>query len=159
SVASRLARARALLARRLAQRGFVLTGSVTAASAPPALVASTIRAASLLAAGRAAGVVSTRVAALAEGVVNAMPLTNIKIATIGGRGTAALAGAAGRTARTQATGQPQAKEGPPTAGTDQKPCGEKQPMTKEERLRVLIDRVLAAHGGEDRLRKLRFTMT
>jgi uncharacterized protein (TIGR03067 family) len=30
---------------------------------------------------------------------------------------------------------------------------------KEEQLRVLIDQVLAAHGGEDRLSKLQFTMT
>jgi hypothetical protein len=31
-------------------------------------------------------------------------------------------------------------------------------MTKEEKLRVLIGKVLAAHGGEDRLNKLQFTM-
>jgi RNA polymerase sigma factor (sigma-70 family) len=57
SVASRLARARVLLAKRLTQRGIVFSGgSVTAvlsagsapASAPPALVASTIKAASCL---------------------------------------------------------------------------------------------------------------
>src|SRR3954447_387821 len=54
SVASRLARARALLVKRLAQRGIVFSGSVAAvlsgsawASAPPALVASTIKAASV----------------------------------------------------------------------------------------------------------------
>src|SRR5262245_35333419 len=67
SVASRLARARVLLAKRLAQRGIVFSGGALAAvlsagsasaSAPSALVASTIKAASLLAAGRAAGVIS-----------------------------------------------------------------------------------------------------
>jgi hypothetical protein len=42
------------------------------------LVASTIKAASLLAAGRAAGVVSAKVAALTEGVVKAMFATKIK---------------------------------------------------------------------------------
>jgi RNA polymerase sigma factor (sigma-70 family) len=86
SVASRLARARALLAKRLAQRGVVFAGSVAAVlsagsasgSAPTALVASTIKAASLLAAGQAAGVVSAKVAALSEGVVNAMFTTKIK---------------------------------------------------------------------------------
>jgi uncharacterized protein (TIGR03067 family) len=36
---------------------------------------------------------------------------------------------------------------------------EGKPMTTEEKLRVLIDQVLAAHGGEDRLSKLQFTMT
>jgi RNA polymerase sigma factor (sigma-70 family) len=86
SVASRLARARVLLAKRLTQRGVVFSsGSVaavlsagSAASAPPALVASTIKAASLLAAGQAAGVVSVRIASLTEGVVKAMFVTKIK---------------------------------------------------------------------------------
>ena len=59
SVASRLARARGMLAKRLTQRGVVLSAGTVAAvlsagaasaSAPPALVASTIQAASLLAA-------------------------------------------------------------------------------------------------------------
>ena len=63
SVASRLARARAMLAKRLTRRGVVFSGGSVAAvlsagsasaSAPPALVASTIKAASLLAAGQAA---------------------------------------------------------------------------------------------------------
>src|SRR5262249_39563754 len=71
TVASRLARARALLAKRLTRRGVGFSGrSVAAAlsagsasaSAPPALVASTIKAASLLAARRAAGVAPARVA-------------------------------------------------------------------------------------------------
>jgi RNA polymerase sigma factor (sigma-70 family) len=86
SVASRLARARAMLAKRLAQRGVVFSGGSVAAilsgsasaSAPPALVASTIKAASLLAAGQAAGVVTAKVAALTEGVVKAMFVTKIK---------------------------------------------------------------------------------
>jgi len=87
SVASRLARARALLAKRLNQRGIVFSGGSMAValsagaasgSAPPALVASTIKAASLLAAGQAAGVLSAKVAALTEGVVKAMFTTKIK---------------------------------------------------------------------------------
>jgi uncharacterized protein (TIGR03067 family) len=36
---------------------------------------------------------------------------------------------------------------------------EKQGMTKEEKLKLLIDQVLTAHGGEDKLNKLQFTMT
>jgi WD40 repeat protein len=87
SVASRLARARVMLAKRLTRRGVVLsTGSAAAvlapgsasASAPSALVASTIKAASLLAAGETSGVVSAKVTALAEGVVKAMLMTKIK---------------------------------------------------------------------------------
>ncbi len=86
-VASRLARARALLAKRFVQRGVVFSGGSVAAvlsagsasaSAPPALVASTIKAASLLAAGQAAGVVTAKVAALTEGVVKAMFVSKIK---------------------------------------------------------------------------------
>src|SRR5262245_29016533 len=87
SVASRLARARVMLAKRLTQRGVVFSGGVLAAllsagsasaSAPPALVASTIKAASLLAAGQAAGVGSAKIAALTEGVVKAMFVTKIR---------------------------------------------------------------------------------
>src|SRR5262245_32018766 len=85
SVASRLARARGMLAKRLTRRGVVISGSVAvlsagsaSASAPPALVASTIKAASLLAAGQAVGVVTANVAALTEGTVKAMFMTKIK---------------------------------------------------------------------------------
>jgi RNA polymerase sigma factor (sigma-70 family) len=83
SVASRLARARTLLAKRLTQRGVVLSGASVAAalsagpasaSAPPALLASTIRAVTRVAAGQAAdtGVISAQVTALTEGVIRAM---------------------------------------------------------------------------------------
>jgi hypothetical protein len=76
-----------MLAKRLTQRGVVFSGGSVAAvlsagsasaSAPPALVASTIKAASLLAAGQAAGVVTAKVAALTEGVMKAMFVTKIK---------------------------------------------------------------------------------
>jgi RNA polymerase sigma factor (sigma-70 family) len=116
SVASRLARARALLAKRLAQQGLVFSGGSVAvalsagsasASAPPPLVASTIKAASLLASGQAAGVVSAKIAALTEGVVKAMFVTKIKnvlamVLVVG----VALAGAAGLIYQTHAAGQP-----------------------------------------------------
>jgi hypothetical protein len=132
SVASRLARARALLAKRLARRGVAFSGSSVAAllsagvagSAPPALVASTIKAASLLAAGQAAGIVSAKVAALTEGVVKAMFVTKIKsvlavVLVVG----LALPCTAGLIYQTQAADKPNAK--------DKK--GEKgQPVTKEE---------------------------
>jgi hypothetical protein len=91
TVASRLARARAMLAKRLALRGVVLSGGALAAvlsqhaasaGVPPAVVSSTIRAASLLAAGRAAaGLVSVKAAALTEGVVKAMFMSKLKGAT------------------------------------------------------------------------------
>src|SRR5262245_35695043 len=110
SVASRLARARALLAKRLTQRGVVWSGgsvvaalSAGSASAPAALVASTIKAASLLAAGKAAatGVFSAKVAALTEGVVKAMFVTKLKGVLTVVVVVAALAGAAGLIYQTQ----------------------------------------------------------
>ncbi len=92
TVAGRLARARVMLAKRLAQRGVALSGgalaavlwqSVSAAGMPTALVSSTIKAASLLAAGQAAatGVISVKVAALTEGVMKTMLFTKLKMAT------------------------------------------------------------------------------
>ncbi len=83
TVASRQARGRALLARRLTRHGVPLSGGVLAAllsanaspACPPAtLVASTTKA--------AVGVVSAPVAALAEGVLKAMLLTKVKIAAV-----------------------------------------------------------------------------
>jgi N-acyl-D-amino-acid deacylase len=115
SVASRLARARVLLAKRLTQRGVVSSGGSVAAvmsagsasaSAPPALVASTIQAASLLAAGRAAGIISGQVTALTEGVVKAMFVTKIKSVLAVVLIIAALASAVGLIYQTPAAGQP-----------------------------------------------------
>jgi RNA polymerase sigma factor (sigma-70 family) len=168
SVASRLARARVMLAKRLARRGVVFSGGSVAAvlveasasaSAPPALVASTITAASLLAAGRGAGVLSAQVAALTEGVVKSMFVTRIKSVLAVVLVIAALAGAAGLIYQTRAAEQPKAKEEQPASKKDQGPSEEEQVMWKEDQLRALIDQVLAAHGGEDKLNKLQFTMT
>jgi RNA polymerase sigma factor (sigma-70 family) len=89
SVASRLARARALLAKRLTRRGVALPGVGLAAAlahqaasggVPTSVVFSTIKAASLLATGKAAatGAASVKVAALTEGVVKAMLLNKLK---------------------------------------------------------------------------------
>jgi RNA polymerase sigma factor (sigma-70 family) len=87
SVASRLARARVMLAKRLTRCGVGLSGGPVAAvwsagpvSAPSALVTSTIKAASLLAGGpgAATALISAKVAALTEGVVRAMFLAKLK---------------------------------------------------------------------------------
>jgi len=121
SVASRLTRARMLLAKRLTRRGIVFSGGSLAAvlsaqsasaSAPPALVAFTIKAASLFGAGKAAatGVISAQVAALTEGMVKTMFVTKIKSVLAVVVLIAALAGgAAGLICQTQAAEQPQAK--------------------------------------------------
>jgi RNA polymerase sigma factor (sigma-70 family) len=82
TVATRLARARTLLAKRLSQRGVVLTGVALAATVPASVLSSTIKAASLIAAGQAAtaGAISAKVAVLTEGVLKTMLLTKLKIA-------------------------------------------------------------------------------
>ncbi len=88
TVAGRLARGRAMLAARLARRGVALSvGAVAAAvshggaspAVPAPLVASTVKAATLLVAGQAASsVISAQVAALTEGVVKAMFVSKLK---------------------------------------------------------------------------------
>src|SRR5437660_786875 len=80
TVASRLATARALLAKRLSRRGLGVSGaalatalpqSAASAGVPTSVTASTIKAASHFAAGQAAapGVLSVKAVALAEGVL------------------------------------------------------------------------------------------
>jgi RNA polymerase sigma factor (sigma-70 family) len=91
TVSSRLARGRRLLAKRLARHGLTLSGGALAAVIAPAasagpsssLIGSTIQAATHVAAGSAAtsGGISTAVAALTEGVLTAMFITRLKMAT------------------------------------------------------------------------------
>jgi RNA polymerase sigma factor (sigma-70 family) len=91
TVATRLVRGRAMLARRLGRRQLALSGglllsilvqSAASAGVPAPLTVSTIKAASLFAAGNvtAAGAISGKVAALTEGVLKAMLLTKLKVA-------------------------------------------------------------------------------
>lgn len=91
TVGSRLARARALLAKRLAQRGVVLSAgalaavlvrNVASAGVPNAVVTSTISAAGCYAAGQAAasGMISPKVVTLAEGVLKTMLMSKLKTA-------------------------------------------------------------------------------
>ena len=122
TVAGRLARARAMLAKRLARRGVVLSGGalagalahLAAAGVPPSVVSSTITAASVYAAGRATGsIVSANVATLTERVVRAMAVSKLKVATTVLL-VAVLGGATGLVCRTLA-GEPGAPPGPATA--------------------------------------------
>jgi RNA polymerase sigma factor (sigma-70 family) len=87
TVGSRLARGRALLARRLARRGLTVSATSlaaalphqgAAAAVPATLLMGTVQAASLLAGGEAAaaGAISAHVSALSEEVVAAMALGN-----------------------------------------------------------------------------------
>jgi RNA polymerase sigma factor (sigma-70 family) len=91
TIASRQARARTILAKRLTRQGVTLSGGALAtalaqevASAPIALVCATVRAATAYAAGpaTATAVVSAHVAALTEGVLRTMLLSKLKIAVL-----------------------------------------------------------------------------
>jgi RNA polymerase sigma factor (sigma-70 family) len=90
TVASRLATARAMLGKRLARRGCVLSGGSLAAtlareaasaSVPSSIMSSTIQAATLFAVDQvtATGVLSVNAVALAERVLKSMLLTKLKI--------------------------------------------------------------------------------
>jgi RNA polymerase sigma factor (sigma-70 family) len=92
TLASRLSRARTMLANRLTRRGVALSGGALAAvlaqeaasaGVPPSLLSSTVKATTLVAAGQAvtAGLCSAAVAALTQGVLKAMFLTKLKLAT------------------------------------------------------------------------------
>jgi RNA polymerase sigma factor (sigma-70 family) len=93
TLSSRLARAKSRLRDRLTRRGFALsTAALTAVLyqdahaviLPPVLVDSTIRVATLVAAGSSlAGVVSTSVSTLTEGVLKAMLLAKLKFTVLG----------------------------------------------------------------------------
>jgi RNA polymerase sigma factor (sigma-70 family) len=92
TVAGQLARARTMLAKRLARHGLGASGGALAAalsqnaataSVSPLVVSSTIKAVTLAAAGNvASGMISAKVVALTEGVVKAMLLTKLKIAGV-----------------------------------------------------------------------------
>jgi RNA polymerase sigma factor (sigma-70 family) len=108
TLSSRMAKARQLLAQRLARHGFALSGGALAtvlaiqgaSAAPPALVGATVKAAVLTAAGRSvAGLVTNDVIALSEGALKTMFLNRIKVLSVlvlgvvlGALGAAGLAG-------------------------------------------------------------------
>jgi hypothetical protein len=92
TVAGRLTRGRALLAKRLVRRGLAVPSGMLAvalsqetasASVPASALVSTIKAVTSVAAGQAvSGLISAHVAALAEGVMKAMFLNKLKKTTI-----------------------------------------------------------------------------
>ncbi|HEV3116607.1 MAG TPA: sigma-70 family RNA polymerase sigma factor, partial [Gemmataceae bacterium] len=100
TVAGRLARARALLARRLARHGATVSGGTLApllsqhalACLPVSLTSSTLGAVSLLGAHEAqsAGIISGKVGALTQGVLKGMQTARLRIATAVLFGTSAL---------------------------------------------------------------------
>jgi RNA polymerase sigma factor (sigma-70 family) len=87
TVGSRLARARTMLARRLTRRGMALSGGALAAvlsreaasaSVPASVVSSTIQAVPAAVHAAATGVISAKVAVLADGVIRTMWLAKLR---------------------------------------------------------------------------------
>ncbi len=120
TLAARLARGRKLLAMRLARHGLAvscgslataLESNTASASVPNLIVGSTIKAASLLATGQAAaaGGISIKAVALMEGVLKAMFLSKLKIATALVLGIGLL-GTSWRLYPTRAAEPPEAKQ-------------------------------------------------
>jgi RNA polymerase sigma factor (sigma-70 family) len=90
TLSSRLTTARTMLAKRLARHGLAVSGGALAAvlsqeavlaAVPPSVASSTIKAASVFAAGQAAAI-PLKIAALTEGVLKAMLLSKLKNATM-----------------------------------------------------------------------------
>jgi RNA polymerase sigma factor (sigma-70 family) len=148
TVLSRLARARERLRGRLGRRGLGLPAAALAAtlaqeaiaSAPPLnLVGSTVKAATLIAAGQAlAGVVSAPVAALTEGVLQAMFITKLKIVVAVVVGVGIIAAGSGRLLPPP---QAAAQVGEPLAAQKSTTTSPKTPVPKAE---TVSDAALAA---------------
>jgi RNA polymerase sigma factor (sigma-70 family) len=135
TVAGRLARARAMLARRMDRRGLAASGGALAAvmaeqaastSVSSSVVSATIKTVNLLAAGQGAmGAASVKVVALTEGVLKAMLLTKLKTATAVLIVIAALSVGAGLTYRAQA-------QQTPAAQSQSEPKDKDQPLAKSQ---------------------------
>ncbi len=138
TVAGRLARARALLAKRLARRGVVLSGAALAAAlapeaVPAAVASSTAQVASVFTDRPAA-------AALAEGVLRAMLLTKLKTVALVVLMIAAAGVGAGSWLRYARAGEPSERPSVVTGGElPAEPPGAED-LLKEQRERALIEK-------------------
>jgi RNA polymerase sigma factor (sigma-70 family) len=151
SVKGRLSRARELLKGRLARRGLApAAGAIAAlahdarAAVPPALAASTVRAALAIAAGGpTAGVVSATAAALMEGVITTMSLTRIKV------GVAALValGAGAGVLSYQASGGPEGK--PAVEKTSAQPTANKGVRNPSSPAMDMMPMMMSMMGDSD----------
>ncbi|HZY86800.1 MAG TPA: sigma-70 family RNA polymerase sigma factor [Gemmataceae bacterium] len=156
SVCGRLARARKLLAGRLARQGVtlpaaalaaVLTQNAASAAVPAALADETVRAAGLFAAGSAAaGVVAPPVAALTDGVLQAMWTTKLKFVAVSVVLSAALFAGAGLPALPALSAR--AAEGPPQAQPARPAPGGAAKKGQAADYAKFIDQLLAARFAD-----------
>ncbi len=162
TLSSRLTTARAKLARRLARHGPAVSGGALAvvlseraasASVPPAVLSSTIRTATLVAAGpaAAAGVIPAQVAVLTHGVLTSMLLTKLKTVALlsflvcmlgGGLGVSLLAGQTDAADPPQPLAQPTRQAGQGSAGAAAPASAAEPKLAKlERRFREMDDRL------------------
>jgi RNA polymerase sigma factor (sigma-70 family) len=146
TVAGRLARGRKLLGNRLSHRGVLLSAgslavvmsqNVASAVVPTALMSSTVKAATIIAAGKemVAGVVPAKVAVLTEGVLKSMFLTKLKVVMVL-LVVAALSGAAGLIYQTQAAEQPPAQRASDKADKEEQLAAKKDEKPKSDKERL-----------------------
>jgi hypothetical protein len=155
TLSSRLARAKEQLRGRLTRRGLALSAAALASAlsreahaviVAPALVDSTIRVATLVAAGSSlAGVVSTSVATLTEGVLKAMLFAKLKMIVLGVVTVALVTTGVGVVAQSPGPGT-----GPAGGVKAQDRPG---PSPDHDRLKAVeekLDRLLEVLGGSSR---------
>ncbi len=162
TLSGRLSRARALLARRLSRRGLTLSvSSLTAmfahngasAGVPASLFTSTIRAVPRCAAGPApaAGLVSPRVAALAEGVIRMMMLSHLRSVVISVVLAVGLCGIAGAVVQLGRDGEGSGRVATAVPVAQRKEAAGKvkdSPTTDEETSLIKARTALAKKGYE-----------
>lgn len=160
TAATRLATARAILAKRLTRRGIALSGVLLGAvlsqqsawaSVPVTVASSTIKAASVFAAGQTAGMISVEVAALTKGVLKTMFLTKLKATTAGLLLIALLCGTVGAIYQTQAAEQPKGeqKTGKNTGVSTSK--GDPAPPKTSQPEYVITSRLLEAGADQPKV--------
>ncbi len=165
TVASRLARARAMLAKRLGRRCCAMSGGglaaalaeqAASASVPVSVMSSTINAVTLVAAGQAAtGFVSLKVAALTEGVIKAMLLNKLKIVSAVLVVMAMGLFEAGRLGYGVAAGrQSQGKHGD-AAAPGRNEGGAANSNMAAAQAGAIVEKAIQAQGGEANLAKLK----
>jgi RNA polymerase sigma factor (sigma-70 family) len=160
TVSGRLARARTLLARRLARYGLPLAGVAAAlslsqdtalAGSMVGLTASTTKAATVFAAGQtSAGVISAKSAALAEGVLKAMLMSKLKWATA--VLVLMLASGYGALTYSAAVGKGAGSHDDPAPKTEASPANPPQTVvkpTKAEKALNNLEKVYRLADGED----------
>jgi len=163
TLSSRRATAHQMLARRLARSGLAVSGASlsallaqnsASACVPASVVSSTIKTATLVAAsqGAVAGVASAKVAALTEGVIKAMFISKLKVATAVVLVVVALigVGTGAGALRLETAAEARADDEKRAADAQKSPPGKEadKPKTDHDRLQGTWEFVSYTHGGK-----------